>query len=91
MSLSSSSDTRYTTDAPRDSERPQDLIVFILGGTTYEEAKLVASLNSQFASGHGLGPAPNAGGGSAGNSNSNGVGVGSRILLGGSCVHNSKS
>ena len=74
------------------SERPQDLIVFIVGGTTYEEAKLVASLNSQFASGHGLGPASNAGGGTAGNSNSNGVvGVGSRILLGGSCVHNSKS
>lgn len=60
--------------------RPQDVIVFIVGGTTYEEAKYVAGLNAQFAAGHGLGNGPNGP-----------VGAGTRILLGGTCVHNSKS
>ncbi|KAL7006279.1 vacuolar protein sorting-associated protein 45 [Cystobasidiomycetes sp. EMM_F5] len=31
--------------------RPQDVILFIIGGTTYEEARTVAMLNQQFASG----------------------------------------
>lgn len=47
------------------SSRPQDVIVFMVGGTTYEEAKHVARLNSE-----------------SGTS-------GSRILLGGTCIHNS--
>lgn len=45
--------------------RPQDVVVFTVGGTTYEEAKYVAKLNSE------SGPS------------------GSRILLGGTCIHNS--
>ncbi|ORY76290.1 Sec1-like protein [Leucosporidium creatinivorum] len=61
---------------------PQDIIIFIVGGTTYEEAKTVAALNAQFASGGGL----------SGSIGPNGpVGAGTRILLGGTCVHNSKS
>jgi vacuolar protein sorting-associated protein 45 len=53
-----------------------------VGGTTYEEAKVVAAMNAQFAAGGGLG-------GSVGPSGP--VGAGTRILLGGTCVHNSKS
>ena len=48
--------------------RPQDVIVFIIGGATYEEARTVALLNQEPASG------------STG---------GARLLLGGTCVHNS--
>jgi hypothetical protein len=48
--------------------RPQDLIVFVIGGTTYEEARTVALLNQDPTSG--------------------GTG-GARLLLGGTCVHNS--
>lgn len=54
------------------SQRPQDIIVFMLGGTTYEEARAVALLNQRMA-GEAGGPG------------------GTRILLGGSTVHNSKS
>ncbi|KAG1264971.1 hypothetical protein G6F68_003952 [Rhizopus microsporus] len=46
-------------------ERPQDIIVFICGGATYEEARYIAQLNDS---------AP-----------------GVRIVLGGNCIHNSKS
>lgn len=31
--------------------RPQDISIFVIGGTTYEEARNVALLNQQFASG----------------------------------------
>ncbi|GAA5834502.1 hypothetical protein JCM11251_007023 [Rhodosporidiobolus azoricus] len=62
--------------------RPQDIILFIVGGTTYEEAKHVAQLNAQFAAGQGLGGSVGPGGP---------VGAGTRIILGGTCVHNSKS
>jgi Sec1 family protein len=48
--------------------RPQDVIIFIIGGATYEEARTVALLNQEPASG--------------------GTG-GARLLLGGTCVHNS--
>ena len=48
--------------------RPQDVIIFIIGGTTYEEARTVALLNQDPTSG--------------------GTG-GARLLLGGTCVHNS--
>lgn len=46
---------------------PQDIIIFMIGGTTYEEARTVALLNQE-----------------AGNSS-----TGTRLLLGGTCVHNS--
>jgi hypothetical protein len=53
-------------------QRPQDIIVFILGGTTYEESRSIALLNQRLAGNEG-GPG------------------GTRVLLGGSCVHNSQS
>ncbi|KAG1051193.1 hypothetical protein G6F43_006590 [Rhizopus delemar] len=46
-------------------ERPQDIIVFICGGATFEEARYISQLNES---------AP-----------------GVRIVLGGNCVHNSRS
>jgi len=53
--------------------RPQDIIVFMLGGTTYEESRAVALLNQRLANEREGGPG------------------GTRILLGGSTVHNSAS
>ncbi|ORX43460.1 Sec1-like protein [Hesseltinella vesiculosa] len=44
-------------------ERPQDIIIFMVGGTTFEEASYVAQLNATM--------------------------PGVRIVLGGSCIHNS--
>lgn len=70
--------------------RPQDIILFIIGGTTYEEARHVAQLNAQFAEGRGLSGSI----GVSGNGMRDGggqIGVGTRIVLGGTCVHNSKS
>ncbi|WVO21862.1 uncharacterized protein IAS62_003182 [Cryptococcus decagattii] len=54
-------------------QRPQDIIIFMLGGTTYEEARAVALLNQKLASDPTGGPG------------------GTRILLGGSTIHNSSS
>ncbi|KIR58592.1 hypothetical protein I314_05431 [Cryptococcus bacillisporus CA1873] len=54
-------------------QRPQDIIIFMLGGTTYEEARAVALLNQKLASDLAGGPG------------------GTRILLGGSTIHNSSS
>lgn len=51
--------------------RPQDIIIFMLGGTTYEEARAVALLNQKLATDAAGGPG------------------GTRILLGGSTIHNS--
>ncbi|KAH9080598.1 Sec1 family-domain-containing protein [Lactarius deliciosus] len=51
-------------------QRPQDVIIFMIGGTTYEEARTVALLNHDSTAG------------STG---------GARLLLGGTCVHNSSS
>jgi hypothetical protein len=53
-----------------DFRRPQDIIIFMVGGATYEEARHVALLNQELTG---------AGGASAG----------TRILLGGTSVHNS--
>ncbi|KAH7885289.1 Sec1-like protein [Phlebopus sp. FC_14] len=50
-------------------QRPQDIIIFMIGGTTYEEARTVTLLNQE-----------------AGSTSS-----GTRVLLGGTCVHNSSS
>ncbi|OWZ71304.1 hypothetical protein AYX14_03234 [Cryptococcus neoformans] len=54
-------------------QRPQDIIIFMLGGTTYEEARAVALLNQKLATDATGGPG------------------GTRILLGGSTIHNSSS
>ncbi|KIM89158.1 hypothetical protein PILCRDRAFT_2438 [Piloderma croceum F 1598] len=50
-------------------QRPQDVIIFMIGGTTYEEARTITLLNQD--------------GGS--------MSAGTRLLLGGTCVHNSSS
>ncbi|KAI0245131.1 hypothetical protein BJV78DRAFT_1267944, partial [Lactifluus subvellereus] len=47
---------------------PQDVIIFVIGGTIYEEAKTVALLNQEPTSGSAKS---------------------ARLLLGGTCVHNS--
>ncbi|SAL95277.1 hypothetical protein [Absidia glauca] len=52
-----------TYQQPR--ERPQDIIIFMIGGTTFEEARYVAQLNATV--------------------------PGIRIVLGGTCIHNSTS
>ncbi|KAJ1310095.1 hypothetical protein OPQ81_006842 [Rhizoctonia solani] len=54
-------------------QRPQDVIIFMVGGTTYEEARAVALMNQD--------PAL------VGSASSGAT----RILLGGTCVHNSSS
>ncbi|KIY45631.1 Sec1-like protein [Fistulina hepatica ATCC 64428] len=59
-------------------QRPQDIILFMIGGTTYEEARTVALFNQD--------PAAASNGAIASN-----TAGGTRILLGGSCVHNSSS
>ncbi|EPS97074.1 hypothetical protein FOMPIDRAFT_1129308 [Fomitopsis schrenkii] len=53
-------------------QRPQDVIIFMIGGTTHAEARVVALLNQESTQG---------GASSAG----------TRLLLGGTCVHNSSS
>ncbi|KAI0916911.1 hypothetical protein AcW1_007765 [Taiwanofungus camphoratus] len=53
-------------------QRPQDVIIFMIGGTTYAEARTVALLNQESAS-------------------SGAASAGMRLLLGGTCVHNSSS
>ncbi|KZT09400.1 vacuolar protein sorting-associated protein 45 [Laetiporus sulphureus 93-53] len=53
-------------------QRPQDVIIFMIGGTTYTEARAVALLNQESAQ-----------------SGSSTAGV--RLLLGGTCIHNSSS
>ncbi len=64
-------------------ERPQDVILFIIGGATYEEARSIAFLNAQHQRGAQPGAQQAAVGGVAG--------TGTRFLLGGSSIHNSKS
>ncbi|GAA5915328.1 hypothetical protein JCM8208_001699 [Rhodotorula glutinis] len=66
---------------PQGMSRPQDIIVFIVGGTTFEEARHVAQLNERFAAGQGL----------AGGGPQSMVPPGTRVVLGGTCVHNSRS
>lgn len=65
-------------------QRPQEIILFMIGGTTYEEARTVALLNQQFAAGQNplgiTGPSTSA----AGNSLSQ-----IRIILAGTGVLNS--
>lgn len=61
LPTSNSNSNSHTT--PR--EKPQDIIIFMVGGVTFEEAKTVASMNASV--------------------------PGVRIVLGGTCVHNSRS
>ncbi|CAH7671756.1 Sec1-like protein [Phakopsora pachyrhizi] len=59
--------------------RPVELIVFVIGGTTYEEARSISLLNERLLTGQGFtgpGPQPQ---------------IGSRVIIGGTCVHNSKT
>ncbi|KAF8532090.1 putative vacuolar protein sorting protein VpsB [Gautieria morchelliformis] len=65
-------------------QRPQDVIVFMIGGTTYEEARTVAVLNQDPVSVPGPSTASPSGTPAPPSS-------GTRILLGGTCVHNSSS
>ncbi|KDQ62502.1 hypothetical protein JAAARDRAFT_121394 [Jaapia argillacea MUCL 33604] len=58
-------------------QRPQDIIIFVIGGATFEEARTIALLNQELASG----------GGQAGVTSA----AGTRLLLGGTCLHNSAS
>ena len=57
-------------------QRPQDVIIFIIGGATFEEARTVALLNE----------ASSNTGGATGSTNTP---AGLRLLLGGTCIHNS--
>ncbi|TFK40537.1 Sec1-like protein [Crucibulum laeve] len=57
-------------------QRPQDVIIFMIGGTTYEEARTVTLFNQD--------PVAASNGGIT-----NAAGI--RLLLGGTCVHNSSS
>jgi len=54
-------------------QRPQDVIIFMIGGTTYEEGRVVSQLNQESASN----PAQ--------------ASYSTRVLLGGTSVHNSSS
>ncbi|WWC61283.1 uncharacterized protein I303_103864 [Kwoniella dejecticola CBS 10117] len=63
----------FVEDESARTQRPQDIIVFMIGGTTYEEGRAVALLNQKLANDAAGGPG------------------GTRILLGGSMVHNSAS
>ncbi|MBW0507633.1 hypothetical protein O181_047348 [Austropuccinia psidii MF-1] len=59
--------------------RPIELIVFVIGGTTYEEARSIGLLNERLATGQGFtgpGPQPQ---------------IGARVILGGTFIHNSKT
>ena len=58
-------DTQFPLVSAPDQSRPSDMIVFIIGGTTYEEAAKVAEFNAHNPS--------------------------HKIILGGSCIHNSTS
>lgn len=58
-------------------QRPQDVILFVIGGTTYEEARTVALFNQDPVAGS--------------NGGITSAAAGTRILLGGTCVHNSSS
>jgi hypothetical protein len=54
-------------------QRPQDIIIFMIGGTTYEESRHVELLNHELLSTTGNTHGP----------------TGTRVLLGGTCIHNS--
>ncbi|KAL4258959.1 STXBP/unc-18/SEC1 family protein [Pleurotus pulmonarius] len=56
-------------------QRPQDVIVFMIGGTTFTEARAISLMNNE-----------STGGAAAGS-----TAYATRILLGGTCVHNSSS
>ena len=57
-------------------QRPQDVIIFIIGGATFEEARTVALLNEASSNNNGI-------------PTSTSTPAGLRLLLGGTCIHNS--
>ena len=57
-------------------QRPQDVIIFIIGGATFEEARTVALLNEASSN-------------TSGATGSTSTPAGLRLLLGGTCIHNS--
>ena len=57
-------------------QRPQDVIIFIVGGATFEEARTVALLNEVSSNNSSI-------------ASSTGAPAGVRLLLGGTCIHNS--
>jgi hypothetical protein len=57
-------------------QRPQDVIVFVIGGTTFEEARAVALLNEAASNNTGV-------------PTTTSTPAGLRLLLGGTCIHNS--
>lgn len=76
--------------------RPQDVIVVMIGGATYEEARYIHLLNQQYndANGQPGSTGPGSQQGTAGampNGPGSGPGTGARFLLGGSCMLNSSS
>ncbi|PWN87154.1 putative vacuolar protein sorting protein VpsB [Acaromyces ingoldii] len=78
-------------------QRPQDVIIFVVGGATYEEARTIALLNAQHdhsaASGTDTPPvnASGAASGLAGGGIGGASGPSTRFLLGGTCIHSSSS
>ena len=55
-------------------QRPQDVIIFMIGGATYEEARTIALMNQESSAG------------STTTASTTPAGV--RLLLGGTCIHN---
>ncbi|KAF9499001.1 vacuolar protein sorting-associated protein 45 [Pleurotus eryngii] len=56
-------------------QRPQDVIVFMIGGTTFTEARAISLMNNE----------------STGSAAAGSTAYAARILLGGTCIHNSSS
>lgn len=71
-------------------QRHQDVILFIIGGTTYEEARTIALLNAQHQHGSTSG-ANSVGSGGTAATIGGAQGTGMRFLLGGTTIHNSHS
>ncbi|PWN26377.1 Sec1-like protein, partial [Jaminaea rosea] len=70
---------------------PQEVIVFIVGGATYEEARYVHQLNQQGVSASGAGSGTGTGTGTSTPTHPVGGGQTTRFLLGGSTILNSSS
>lgn len=84
------SETASATAGPSVKERrPRDVIVFMIGGATYEEARFVAQVNSSGSKAP-QANATTAGAAVAASASTAGVG-GAKIILGATGIHNSKS
>ncbi|KAK0547909.1 vacuolar protein sorting-associated protein 45 [Tilletia horrida] len=83
---------------PQGLYRPQDVIIFIIGGATYEEARAVARMNGSMtavpSAGQHQSPSTPTTASNASSIPSGGAGPGgggTRYILGGTCIHNSAS